>query len=207
MATATEEGAEVVAVGSNVETFGAVDSKADRGKGDFENLELIDANAPWGSIDCLSFAGQFVKGNAVFLDSGNHGRNLVELARELLEGSFDGSLIERGDRAGFEDFSRGVLGVGGFPELEGSLVLLVFSHQEILNAGGPTDDEHEKPGCDGVESSAVSDFSLVEATANKVDDIVGGSSWGFIDQEKAVELWNHEIWVGTKVSWLEWEGG
>jgi hypothetical protein len=28
---------------------------------------------------------------------------------------------------------------------------------------------------------------------------VGGSSWGFIDQEKAVELWNHEIWVGTKV--------
>ena len=114
MATATEEGAEVVAVGSNVETFGAVDSKADRGKGDFENLELIDANASWGSIDRLSFAGQFVKGNAVFLDGGNHGRNLVELPRELLEGSFDGGLIERGDRAGFEDFSRGVLGVGGF---------------------------------------------------------------------------------------------
>ncbi len=53
----------------------------------------------------------------------------------------------------------------------------------------------------------MADFSLVEAAANKVDDIVGGSSGGFIDQEKAVELWNHEIWVGTKVRWLEWEGG
>jgi hypothetical protein len=28
---------------------------------------------------------------------------------------------------------------------------------------------------------------------------VRGSSGGFIDQEKAVELWNHGIWVGTKV--------
>lgn len=198
MATATEEGAEVVAVGSNVETFGAVDSKADRGKGDFENLELIDANAPWGSIDCLSFAGQFVKGNAVFLDSGNHGRNLVELARELLEGSFDGSLIERGDRAGFEDFSRGVLGVGGFPELEGSLVLLVFSHQEILNAGGPTDDEHEEAGGNGIESAAVAYFALIEATPNEVDDIVGCFAGGFISEKKAVELGGHRNWIGTK---------
>ncbi len=207
MTAAAEEGAEVVAVGSNVETFGAVDSKADRGKGDFENLELIDPDAPWGSIDRLSFAGQFVKGNAVFLDGGNHGRNLVELARELLEGSFDGGLIERGHRPGFEDFSRGVLGVGGFSEFEGSFVLLVFSHQEILNAGGPTDDEHEEACGDGVESTAVSDLSLLEAATYKIDDIVGGSSGGFIDQEKAVELWNHEIWVGTKVRWLEWEGG
>ena len=199
MAAAPEEGAEVVAVGPNIETFCAVDSEADRGNGDFENLELIDANAPWGAIDRLSFAGQFVKGHAIFLDGRNHGRNLVELARELLEGSFDGGLIERGDRAGFEDFSCGVLGVGGFSELEGSFVLLVFSHQEILNAGGPTDDEHEKPGCDGVESTAVADLSLLEAAADKIDDIVGGASGWFIDQEKAVELWNHEIWVGTKV--------
>ena len=170
-----------MAVGPNIETFCAVDSEADRGNGDFENLELIDANAPWGAIDRLSFAGQFVKGHAIFLDGRNHGRNLVELARELLEGSFDGGLIERGHRPGFEDFSRGVLGVGGFSEFEGSFVLLVFSHQEILNAGGSTDDEHEKPGCDGVESSAVSDFSLVEAAAYKIDDIVGGSSGGFVD--------------------------
>lgn len=80
MTPAAKEDAEVVAVGPNIESFGAVDAKADRGKGDFKNLELVDANAPWGSIDCLSFAGQFVKGNAVLLDGRNHGRNLVELA-------------------------------------------------------------------------------------------------------------------------------
>jgi len=124
-----------------------------------------------------------------------------------LEGSFDGSLVERGDGAGFEDFSCGVLGVGGFPEFEGPLVLLVFGHQEILNASSPTDDEHEEPGRDGVEGAAVADLTLIKASANKIDDIVGGSSGGFIDQEKAVELWNHGIWVGTKVKWLECEGG
>jgi hypothetical protein len=199
VATAAEEGAEVVAVGPNIETFCAVDSKADRGKGDFENLELIDPDAPWGSIDRLSFAGQFVKRYAVFLDGRNHGGNLVELTRELLEGSFNGSLIERGDGAGFEDFSSGVLGVCGFPKFKGSLVLLVFGHQEILNASSPTDDEHEEPGRDGVEGAAVADLTLIKAAANKIDDIVGGSSGGFIDQEKAVELWNHGIWVGTKV--------
>ena len=207
MATAPEEGAEVVAVGPNIETFCAVDSEADRGNGDFENLELIDANAPWGAIDRLSFAGQFVKRNSVLLDGGNHGRNLVELTRELLEGSFDGSLIERGDGAGFEDFSCGVLGVGGFPEFKGSLVLLVFGHQEILNASSPTDDEHEEPGRDGIESAAVADLSLIEAAADKIDDIVRGSTWGFIDQKKAVELWNHGIWVGTKVKLLQCEVG
>jgi hypothetical protein len=100
-----------------------------------------------------------------------------------LEGSFDGSLVERGDGAGFEDFSCGVLGVGGFPEFEGPLVLLVFGHQEILNASSPTDDEHEEPGRDGVESAAVADFSLMKTPADKVHDIVGGSSRRFVDQE------------------------
>jgi len=80
MTAAAEEGTEVVAVGPNIESFGAVDSKADRGKGDFKNLKLVDANATWGSIDRLSFAGQFVKGHAVLLDGRNHGRNLVEFA-------------------------------------------------------------------------------------------------------------------------------
>jgi hypothetical protein len=28
---------------------------------------------------------------------------------------------------------------------------------------------------------------------------VRGSTGGFIDQKKAIELWNHGIWVGTKV--------
>ena len=199
MTAAAKEDAEVVAVGSNIETFCAVDSKADRGKRDFKNLELVDANPPWGAIDRLSFAGQLVKRYAVFLDGGNHGGNLVELTRDLLEGSFNGSLIERGDGAGFEDFSCGVLGVGGFPEFKGSLVLLVFGHQEILNASSPTDDEHEEPGRDGIESAAVADLSLIEAAADKIDDIVRGSTGGFIDQKKAIELWNHGIWVGTKV--------
>ena len=124
-----------------------------------------------------------------------------------MEGSFDGSLVERRDGAGFEDFPCGVLGVGGFPKLECSFVLLVFGHQEILNAGGPTDDEHEEASGDGVESATVSDLSLLEAATYKINDIVRGSSGGFIDQEKAVELWNHGIWVGTKVKWLECEGG
>ena len=207
MTPAAKEDAEVVAVGSNIETFCAVDSKADRGKRDFKNLELVDANPPWGAIDRLSFAGQLVKRYTVFLDGRNHGGNLVELTRELLEGSFNGNLIERGDGAGFEDFSCGVLGVGGFPEFKGSLVLLVFGHQEILNASSPTDDEHEEPGRDGVQGTAVADLTLIKASTNKIDDIVGGSSGGFIDQEKAVELWNHGIWVGTKVKWLECEGG
>ena len=207
MATATEECAEVVAVGPNIEAFCAVDSEADRGNGDFENLKLIDANAPWGAIDRLSFAGQFVKRHSVLLNGGNHGRNLVELARELLKGSLDGSLVERRKGAGFENFPCGVLGVSGFSEFEGSLVLLVFGHQEVLNAGGPTDDEHEEAGGDGVESATVSDLSLLEAATYKIDDIVGGSSGGFIDQEKAVELWNHGFWVGTKVKWLGCEGG
>jgi len=207
MTAAAKEDAEVVAVGSNIETFCAVDSKADRGKRDFKNLELVDANPPWGAIDRLSFAGQLVKRYTVFLDGRNHGGNLVELTRELLEGSFNGNLIERGDGAGFEDFSCGVLGVGGFPEFKGSLVLLVFGHQEILNASSPTDDEHEEPGRDGVQGAAVADLSLIEAAADKIDDIVRGSTWGFIDQKKAVELWNHGIWVGTKVKLLQCEVG
>jgi CRISPR/Cas system CMR-associated protein Cmr3 (group 5 of RAMP superfamily) len=60
-----------------------------------------------------------------------------------------------------------------------------------LNACGAADHEHEQASCDGVESSAVSDFSLVEATPNKINDVVGSSTWGFINQEKSVELGDH----------------
>ena len=97
MTPAAKEDAEVVAVGSNIETFCAVDSKADRGKRDFKNLELVDANPPWGAIDRLSFAGQLVKRYAVFLDGRNHWGNLVELTRELLEGSLAENIARFGD--------------------------------------------------------------------------------------------------------------
>jgi hypothetical protein len=72
------------------------------------------------------------------------------------------------------------LSVGCFTELKRALIHLVFGHKKVLNACGAADHEHEQASCDGVESSAVSDFSLVEAAANKVDDVVGSATWGFI---------------------------
>ena len=60
-----------------------------------------------------------------------------------------------------------------------------------MHAGGFADDEHEESGGDGVERAAVADLALVEATADKVDDVVGGAARGFVDEEEAVELGNH----------------
>jgi ABC-type glycerol-3-phosphate transport system permease component len=46
-------------------------------------------------------------------------------------------------------------------------------------------------GRDGVEGATVAHFSLMKTPANKVHDIVGGSSRRFVDQEKAVQLRGH----------------
>ena len=74
-----------------------------------------------------------------------------------------------------------------------------------MHAGGPTDDEHEEAGGDGIESAAVAYFALIEATPNEVDDIVGCFAGGFIGEKEAVELGGHRNWIGTKDVVREWE--
>jgi hypothetical protein len=41
-------------------------------------------------------------------------------------------------------------------------------------------------------------LTLAEAATYEVDDIVGGPTGRFVDQEKAVELRDHMFWDGTK---------
>ena len=93
MAPATEESAEVVTIGADIESFGAVNAEADAGHGDFEDFAFVDADPAWGAFDCFAFASEFIKWDSVFFDSGNHGGNLFELAGKLLEGSFDSGAI------------------------------------------------------------------------------------------------------------------
>ena len=93
MASATEDGAEVMTVGTNVEALGAVNAKADAGHGDFEDFAFVDADTARRTVDCFTFTREFIERNAIFLDGGNHRGNLFELARKLLEGRFDGGAI------------------------------------------------------------------------------------------------------------------
>ena len=188
---AAEDLAEVVAVGADIEALGAVVAEADDGQGDFEDFVFVDADLAGGSVDGFALPGQFVEGNPVFFDGGNHGRNLVELAGEFGEGGLDGRSIQSGNGFGFEDFAGGVLGIGGFAEFEGPLVLFVLGHEQILNPGSFANDEHEESGGNRVERAAVADLALVEAASDKVDDIVGSFAGGFVDQEEAVELGDH----------------
>ena len=115
MASATEDGAEVMTVGTNVEALGAVNAKADAGHGDFEDFAFVDADTAGRTVDCFTFTREFIERNAIFLDGGNHRGNLFELARKLLEGRFDGGAIQIGDGFGLENFPLGILGVGGLP--------------------------------------------------------------------------------------------
>ena len=115
MASATEDGAEVMTVGTNVEALGAVNAKADAGHGDFEDFAFVDADTARRTVDCFTFTREFIERNAIFLDGGNHRGNLFELARKLLEGRFDGGAIQIGDGFGLENFPLGILGVGGLP--------------------------------------------------------------------------------------------
>ena len=191
VASAPEKGSEIVTVGADVKSFGAVDAKSDDGQGNLQDLVFVDANPTRGTIDGLAFTGQFVERDAVFLDGGDHRRDLVELAREFLEGRLNLGLVEVGHGFAFKNFSGGILGVGGLPELKGALVLLVLGHKQVLDTGGPTDHQHEQTGGNGIESPAVADFALTETAADEVDNVVGSAARGFVDQKEAVELGDH----------------
>ena len=183
VASAAEDLAEVVAVGADIETFGAVDAEANGGQSDLKNLVFVDTDLAGGTVDGFALAGQFIEGNPVLFDGGNHRRDLVEFPREFGEGGINGRSIQGGDGLRFENFAGGVLGVGGFAKLQGALVLLVFRHEEVLDPGGFANDEHEKPGSNGVEGAAVADLTLIKTTANEIDNVVGSSAGGFVDQE------------------------
>ena len=178
-----EQLAKVVAVGADIESLRAVNPKANDREGDFQDFVFVDADLAGGAVDGFALAGQFIEGDAVFFDGGDHRRNLVELAGELGEGGLDGGTIKGRHRFGLEDFAGGVLGVGGLTQLEGALVLLVLGHEEVLNAGGFADDQHEESGGDGIESAAVTHLALVEAAADEVDNVVGSSAGGLVDQQ------------------------
>ena len=111
MAAAAEDLAEIVAVGADIETFGAVDTEANGGQSDLKNLVLVDADLAGGAVDGFALAGQFVEGNAVFFDGGDHGRDLVEFSGKFGKGGVEGGAIQSGDGFGFEDFSGGVLSI------------------------------------------------------------------------------------------------
>ena len=204
VAPGSEKCAEIVTVGADIETFGAVNFESDGGEGDLEDLIFVDANAAGRTIDRLALSSQFVEGDAIFFDSGDHGRDLIKLPGKLFEGGLNGGGVERGDGAGLEHFSGRVLGIGGFAEFESSFVLLVFGHEQVLDAGGSTDDEHEEAGGDRVERATVANFALMEAAADEVDDVVGGAAGRFIDQEQAVELRDHRFGLEPKVREKEW---
>lgn len=71
---------------------------------------------------------------------------MVEFTGEFGESGLDGGPVQSGNGFGLEDFAGGVLGIGGFAEFEGPLVLFVFGHKQILNPGSFPNDEHEESG-------------------------------------------------------------
>ena len=191
MATTTEEGAEVVAVSPDIESLRAVDPKPDNREGNFQDLVFVDPDPAGRAVDDFALAGQLVEGDTVFLDGRDHGGDLVELPGEFLECRLDGGVIEGGDTFAFKDFAGGVLGVGGFAEFERSLVLLVLGHEEVLNPGGAADHQHEQARGNGIQRAAMTHLALTKAAADEIDDIVGGSAGGFVDQKETVELGDH----------------
>lgn len=118
---------------------------------------------------------------------------MVKFPGELLKSGGDGGVIQGRDRFGLQNFASGVLGIGACAQGKRAFVLFIFGHEEVLHAGGPADDEHEKARGNGIERTAVPDFTLVKAATNKIDDIVGGPSGGLIGEEEAVELRDHEM--------------
>lgn len=133
------------------------------------------------ALDFFALASKFVKGDAVFFDSGNHRWGLVEVAAEGGEGGFDLVVGVIGDWAFFEDGAVGVLGIGDLAEAEGADVFLVFAHEEVLDFGAAADGEEEEAGGEGVEGAAVADFFGFEDAAAESDDVVGGHAWGFVN--------------------------
>ena len=193
VAATTEESAEVMTIRPHIESLGAVDAKPDDGEGNFQDLVFVDPDPAGGAIDGFSLPGQFIEGNPIFLDGGDHRRDLIELPGEFLECRLDGGVIESGDRFAFEDFAGGVLGVRSFTEFERSLVLLVLGHEKVLDPGGAANHQHEQTRGNGIEGAAMSHLALAKTAADEVDDVVGSATRGFVDQKEAVELGDHGI--------------
>lgn len=176
VAAAAEEFAYLMAVGADVESLGAANVEFDGGEGDVVESEGVDVDEAGFALDDFSLASEFVEGNAVFLHGGDHGRGLVEIAFELGEGIGDLLVGEGGDGAGLGDFAIGVLGVGGFAEFERALVFLVFGHEEVLDFGGFTEEEHEEASGERIEGATVADFFEAVIFTHEIDDIVRGFS-------------------------------
>jgi len=125
VSSAAEDLAKLMNETADVGALGAGD--LERGDGWFAvmEFELVDVDEAGFAFYFDAFAGEFVEGHAVLFDGGDHGRDLHLVAAEggggridLVEG--DGGDGERGD-----EFSVGVVAIGGFSEEDGSGVDLI----------------------------------------------------------------------------------
>ena len=63
------------------------------------------------------------------------------------------------------------------------MVLLILRHQQILNLGGTTDDEHQQASSHRVECAAMADFFELELTPANSDSIVRGHVRLFVNEQ------------------------
>jgi len=146
--------ADIVGEGADVGALGAFDAEADIGRGEIEELEAVDVDELGGAFDGLAFAGEFVQGDAVDLDGGDHGRGLHLVAEAGLH-LFDHVIGGDGGGIVFGDhLAIGVLGIGFDAEAEDAFVGFVVAHDAVgdLGALAEEDDEEEEITIDEINA-------------------------------------------------------
>ena len=147
---------------------------------------MVDGDAGGFYGDFGAGAGEFVGGDAVDLFRGEDGRDLVDVAVEVLaegaefvEGLGERLWVGRGGAFGVE-------GVGGEAEADVAGVVLLGLAEELREARVFAEEQRENSGGHGVERAEVADGFFAGGAAHDGDYVVRGHAGGFVEYQKTV---------------------
>ena len=105
-------------------------------------------------------------------DCGNHRRHLVKIAAKFRERSANLVIRQWRNLARLDNLAFPVVRRRGDSECHCARVLLIFSHEKVLDFGTPANSQQKQTGRNRIECAAMADLFDLQTTAHQSNDIM-----------------------------------
>src|SRR5215470_7586114 len=180
---AAERGPEIGGEGAHVEALAAAHADHDIRRGEALQIDAVHHDLAGRALDLYTLARQLVEPAPVVMESGIHGRYLLDRAHEAAERRGHRDAVEGRHGPRLQHGAREVLSVRGDAEAHRGQVFLVEIDEIGRELGRLADQDGQKPGGGGIEGAAMPDLGGAQGSAELRHDLERGDARALVDGE------------------------
>ena len=160
--------------------------------------ERVDPDRARLTRDFLSLARQAIQSHAVFLESREHRRHLLQFAANFFSKSRNSDLTDARHRPFHHDFSRAILSVGFDAENHHAAITFYAAEKDIGDLGAFVDADEQQTRRKRIQRAEMADFLGAQNLFDLVHDLSRRRTFRLIDQQNAVSCHHKRLWENQK---------